>query len=55
MRIKVFAVSILDPANAEEALNRFLASHQVVTVEKEFMQSWLNVNESPLCNRLFRL
>ncbi len=36
MKIKVLSISILDPKPGEEELNHFIASHQIVSIDKEF-------------------
>lgn len=38
MKIKIIPISILDPALGEEELNSFLASHQVASIDKEFVR-----------------
>lgn len=38
MKVKLVTIPILDPAAAEDDLNRFLSSHQIVSVNKEFVQ-----------------
>lgn len=35
MRLKFFAIPALDPADAEAELNRFLATHRILTVDRE--------------------
>lgn len=44
MKYKFIRVSVLDPTADEEALNQFLASHQVVSVEKELIHSGQNAH-----------
>ena len=42
MRYKSFIIPVFDPASAEEALNGFLASHRIVSVEKQWHDSEQN-------------
>ena len=39
MKIKTFLAPVFNPEAAEEALNRFLASHRIVSVEKQVVQA----------------
>ena len=42
MKIKTFLVPVFNPEAAEEALNRFLASHRIVSVEKQLLHAQQN-------------
>ena len=42
MKIKTFLVPVFNPEAAEEALNRFLASHRIVSVEKQLLHAKQN-------------
>ncbi len=39
MKITTFLVPVVNPEAAEEALNRFLASHRIVSVEKQLLHA----------------
>ncbi len=42
MKIKTFLVPVFNPEAAEKALNCFLASHRIVSVEKQLLHAKQN-------------
>ena len=38
MQLKLFAIPALDPAVAEEEMNRFLRSHRVLSVDRQLVE-----------------
>ncbi|ETW98181.1 MAG: hypothetical protein ETSY1_19830 [Candidatus Entotheonella factor] len=42
MKMQFFSIPVLDPASAGDALNVFLAAHQVVQVDRQFVADGAN-------------
>jgi len=36
MQIKVFTIEVMDPSDQIESMNKFLRSHKIIDVEKQF-------------------